>query len=659
MKPNKITQLIHGMSNNRDVSYRVRRASPLPTYLFMTVILLFLVTYRVSAQAEDLLSAVENETTFRNTVIPYNDPITLANRFYGIEAPPAPTEITPLSIGDRQEFWASDNSSGSTRQLNATLEAIGQYAYFWVENGQDVERSDLQDLADAFDTEIYYQVRDIWGSEPYFGVDGDPKLHILFARGLGASTAAYFSRRHNYPEIIMTHSNAREMFFVNLSTTPDVNSAFLRSTLAHEFQHMIRSRVKPNEDSWLNEGFSTFTEGYLGYEAARRYPNEFLREPETQLTTFGLAKNRLAEYGAGFLFVTYLYDQYGMDAIQALSERALSDNSTMSGIFAVGDVASSFGGMDESGFFADWAVANLIQNRSISPFRYGYNSLTQLIPPSVRQLNGRSATIERQLGQYATHYYELADFSGGDTISMSLDIPRIAPLIPVSPTSGEKFWYSNRGDVIHTRLYQTFDLTGVTTATLTYQIWTELEEQWDYGYVFISADGGESWQTLQTDYMTTENQLGNLYGDAGYSFLSGGWIKEQLILDEFVGGEVIISFELVTDDAINFAGMALDDVAIPEIGYYSDFETDNGGWVSEGWVWITNEIVQLAALQVVQRLPDEIQRDVIYSPSQRSEAIISEQIDPQAEAVWIIISPLAPITTIPTDYTLEIELTSP
>lgn len=292
MKPNKITQLIHGMSNNRDVSYRVRRASPLPTYLFMTVILLFLVTYRVSAQAEDLLSAVENETTFRNTVIPYNDPITLANRFYGIEAPPAPTEITPLSIGDRQEFWASDNSSGSTRQLNATLEAIGQYAYFWVENGQDVERSDLQDLADAFDTEIYYQVRDIWGSEPYFGVDGDPKLHILFARGLGASTAAYFSRRHNYPEIIMTHSNAREMFFVNLSTTPDVNSAFLRSTLAHEFQHMIRSRVKPNEDSWLNEGFSTFTEGYLGYEAARRYPNEFLREPETQLTTFGLAKNR-------------------------------------------------------------------------------------------------------------------------------------------------------------------------------------------------------------------------------------------------------------------------------------------------------------------------------------------------------------------------------
>ncbi len=654
MKPNKATQWMTNMKLSTSPLNPLsawREGFRLWIYPFsykpilMFIIILLAIPYSLFAQDEAPIdTALETLRTLQTTHIPQNDPINLAYRFYEVEAPPAPVQTIPYQRGDQDEFWVSDNNSGTTRRLNATLEAVGQFAYFWIEDGEPVNEDDLHDLAVTFDAEIYTQVRDIWGSEPLLGVDGDARLHILFARGLGASTAAYFARRHNYPEAVLAHSNAREMFFVNLSNIPTVNSSFLQSTLAHEFQHMIRANTTPNEDAWLNEGFSTFTEGYLGYEAAGRYPNEFLREPDTQLTVFGVAPNRLAEYGAGYLFVNYLYDRFGLEAVQALS------NNPLNGMFGVDEVTQAFGNVSSDEFFADWVVANLVQD---GRWELGYQQPRGLMPPHIHRASGKWFNTTQSLSQYATHYYELADAEDYSQIEIVLSLPDIAQLVPIEAYSGEKFWYSNRGDISHTRLYREFDLTAVTSATLTYQLWANLEEQWDYGYLLISTDSGATWQTLQTEHMTTDNRLGNLYGEAGYSFSSHKWLKEQIILDEFVGQKVIISFELITDDAINYEGMVLDDIAIPEIDYYADFETDNGGWISEGWVWVTNQIPQQAWVQVIQYYPTGIQIDRWLLPNNPT---ISIGLLDDVESVVMAISPIAPVTTVPTNYELAVEL---
>ena len=618
-------------------------------YLVSLLAMFMLIFIPYSLSAQDTMppsSPQDTVTALENAVIPINDPFTIANRLYGIEAPPAPTEAPPYRRGERSEFWVSDNSAGQSRQIMAELEVIGLHAYFWVEVGADVRLRDLQALADAFDNDIYQQVRDIWGSEPYLGVDGDPRVHILFARGLGFGTAAYFSRRHNYPEIVSQHSNAREMFFVNLSTIGNINSSFLRSTLAHEFQHMIRANITPNEDSWLNEAFSTFTEGYLGYEAAERYPAEFLNAPETQLTTFGIAPNRLAEYGAGYLFMTYIYNHYGIEAIQALSANPLNS------MFGVQDVMMDVAVTSHQELFADWVLANLIQDVNLREL-YGYYSLNNLIPPATRRLNGRKNQLDRTLSQYATHYYQLSDWRRGDTLTLSLDMPDTAPLVHTDAHSGERFWYSNRADVSHMRLYRQFDLSDVTSATFTYQLWADLEPDWDYGYLLISTDDGVSWQTIQTETMTTANPVGNRYGDVAYSLSTGRWIKEQVILDEYVGGEIWLSFELITDDAVNYSGIVIDDVALPEIGYYSDFETDDGGWISEGWVWVTNHIPQQAWLQVVQYLPDDV---IVHRWFLPTWDITPITIDSRTETIFIAMSPIARVTTIPVEYNLTIRL---
>ncbi|MCL4254226.1 MAG: immune inhibitor A, partial [Anaerolineae bacterium] len=241
----------------------------------------------------------------------------------------------------------------------------------------------------------------------------------------------------------------------------------------------------------------------------------------------------------------------------------------------------------------------------------------------------------------------------GDRLIMTLDMSETAPLVQTDPHSGERFWYSNRADVSHTRLYRQFDLSDVTSATFTYQLWADLEPDWDYGYLLISTDDGVSWQTIQTETMTTTNPVGNRYGDAAYSLSTGRWIKEQVILDAYVGGEIWLSFELITDDAVNYSGMVIDDVALPEIGYYSDFEMDDGGWISEGWAWVTNHVPQQAWLQVVQRLPDSVIVHKWFAPSWEISPVT---IDNRTQAVFIAISPIAQVTTVPVEYNLTIRL---
>ena len=43
----------------------------------------------------------------------------------------------------------------------------------------------------------------------------------------------------------------------------------------------------------------------------------------------------------------------------------------------------------------------------------------------------------------------------------------------------------------------------------------------------------------------------------------------------------------------------LDDISIPEIGYSSDFEADNGGWESTGFVRVENILPQTFRLALI------------------------------------------------------------
>ncbi|MFW5748478.1 MAG: hypothetical protein ACOCYT_02565 [Chloroflexota bacterium] len=581
--------------------------------------------------------------------VPPLDPVRLAAELRGVSpdtdadaSRPAPT------VGLRDQFWVSDLQNSF--QVEAELLAIGEHSYIWVESGAPVSRDEAETLAQAFDTQVYEPVRALWGPEPSPGIDGDTRLHILFAYNLGAGTGAYFTQRHAYPDEVLDFSNEREMFFVNLSAFgTNIATQEMITVLAHEFQHMIRFNQDVNEATWLNEGYSTFTEYTIDPAATRRYPGYFLPVPDTQLNTFGLVGTSTdPNYGAGFLFVTYFYQRFGPEGIARLSEQ------TANGMQAVDIALAALGGPDADGFFADWVLANLINNPDFADGLYSYPPDVLMMPPAGQFIRADEMPLSlgRSAAPYSTTYYDVRGLDGQRTLEVRLDMPGTTRLIPTDAYDGSYMWYGNRADSSMTTLTRSFDLGDVETATLEFQSWYAIEENWDYAYVMASRDNAITWEILPTNHTTLENPFGNSYGPA-FTGYSAGWVQQQADLSTYAGDEVLVRFAYITDDAVNEPGFAVDAITIPEIGYSTSAEssTDADGWQSDGWLRMDNILPQRAWVQVVSYAGDQ-PLAVTRLHAAGDDAPWTIELPAATTRAVVAVSPYAPLTTVPVEYTL-------
>ena len=53
-------------------------------------------------------------------------------------------------------------------------------------------------------------------------------------------------------------------------------------------------------------------------------------------------------------------------------------------------------------------------------------------------------------------------------------------------------------------------------------------------------------------------------------------------LSAYAGKEILLRFEMVTDDAVNKPGLLIDNLRIPEINWQDDVETGEQDWTSRG-----------------------------------------------------------------------------
>jgi len=586
-------------------------------------------------------------TALHEADIQPRDRIVLAQALSGVTtiAPP-PSQPVEYQVGARQTFMVSNSTARENTQVEAQLAAAGQHILIWVDLRADYDPADIIALADSFDTFIYPKVRALWGSEAIPGIDGDSRVFALFAYGLGDGVGAYFSSDHIYPSEVVSTSNEHEMFIYNLDAYEnDLASPEVQSTTAHEFQHMIRENINRNPDTWVNEGLSVFTEIYMGYPDSALITSVYLSMPFTQLNTWADEGPRAPHYGGSGLFFTYLYERFGSAALQAVSA------SEASGLVAVNDALITLGHEGVEDFFADFAVANIAASPLADDGQWGY----RMIEP------GRAFhyTVSRypythtdEINPYSVDYFAVGQLKT-DTLRLSLTLPATLRAVPIDAASGQKMWYSHRGDNSITTLTREFDLTGLKSAELRYKTWYWYEEEWDYGYLMVSTDGAQTWDILPTPYTSTENPQNTSYG-AGYTGQSGGWLEESVSLDAYAGQKIHIRFASITDDAVTQPGMTLDDIRLDALGYASDFESDDGGWQASGWVWIDNILPQKTYVQIIQMLPDDgikITRQVLDDDSGTWDFAL----DPKRERTFVAISPVAPVTTESMTYTLTLE----
>ena len=600
--------------------------------------------------------AEETKLTFENAIIPVSDPIELAKRLQGKQNLPRNLEfpLETYQVGDSRSFWVTNSDTNQNSQIDAALAYVTDHVYFWVEEGVRYNKRDLQALVDTFETQTYPRNREFFGSEWTPGVDADPHLYILYAEGLGGSVAGYFSPADQYLPLVRTDSNGHEMFFISADHV-DLAEEFAYGVLAHEFQHMIHWYGDRNEETWMNEGFSDlamFLNDYSIGGADRVY----VQQPDIQLTDWPSdPSNRTAHYGASFLFLTYFLDRFGEAATKALvAEPANGMVSIDKVLKMLGAVDGSTGKVIEADdVFADWVIASFLQDQKVADGRYTYHNYPAAPDPEETEVieDCPTQTGGRDVRQYGVDYVSL-ECRGEYTLRF--EGTQEVGAIPAEPRSGAYVFYSNQGDESDMTLTRTFDFSQHSgPLTLSYWTWYDLEQDYDYLYLTASLDG-ENWQILTTPSGTSSDPVGNSFG-WGYTGSSGdgpAWIQEQVDLSQFAGKQVQIRFEYVTDAAVNGEGFMLDDVAVPEAGYFTDFESDSGGWSPQGFVRIQNALPQTFRLSLI-RLGRGTSVEQIELPADNLLEIPIE-IGGDVRRIILVVSGTTRFTRQPASYTMEI-----
>ncbi len=286
-------------------------------------------------------------------------------------------------LGEQLNFYvdASYDQQGRS-QVAATLKKIGNYIYFYVENDywndlSSVKKNalavELNNLANEFDQVIYSKSRSVFGSEWNPGIDNDQRITVLLTQ-LKVTAGGYIRTHDEYLQSQVASSNQREMIYLN---APNVFSSINNSFLAHEFQHLISFYQKSvlynlEEEVWLNESRSEYAPTACGYND--KYAGSYLADRvdifiDSPTDPLGEWKNRIEDYGAASVFIHYLTGHYGDNLI---TQMVLNEQT---GIKSVNRALANLGeDKTFSDIFADWAVANYLNDCQIGSGLYCYNN---------------------------------------------------------------------------------------------------------------------------------------------------------------------------------------------------------------------------------------------------------------------------------------------
>jgi Zinc carboxypeptidase len=185
---------------------------------------------------------------------------------------------------------------------------------------------------------------------------------------------------------------------------------------------------------------------------------------------------------------------------------------------------------------------------------------------------------------------------------------------PFDPHSGERYVYSQIGDISYKRLTRTITVPSG-GANLSFWVSHDTEIEWDHFFVEARTPGQDDWTTLPDANLHTTQSTGQSC-PAGWRELhphldhyqtlnadgtcsptgstptpgawhaasgpSGGWQQWSVDLSAYEGGQVEVSLAYVSDWAVQGLGVFLDDIEVSTGEGSTDFETDLGGWTVTG-----------------------------------------------------------------------------
>lgn len=351
--------------------------------------------------------------------------------------PSAPGQnVAQLALGDARSFFAIDFKTHEQYTVKATLRAVGKFCYLFVEDSQwrrTVTAAHVESMRRAFDDAvpanpaqgIYQTETALFGPPP--DIDGDPRIYLLLldirdgANAGSGFIAGFFSPIDQqrgvlqHPELgVPIRSNERDMIYID--THPlDVGGREGHGVLAHEFQHLIHWRHDRDEETWVNEGCSDYAMFICGYSPQSHIAG-FETTPYVSLTSWPKGTlSQLAHYGAAYLWMLYLHEHYGDSGtiVAIVKNRG-------NGIIGINNALRSRGVLKTfSSIFADWKIANFLDDTEFALGQYGYRN--QRLNTRIRRTHRSypAAADGNALHPYASHYIVFNASSGESGLSVS------------------------------------------------------------------------------------------------------------------------------------------------------------------------------------------------------------------------------------------------
>jgi hypothetical protein len=181
-------------------------------------------------------------------------------------------------------------------------------------------------------------------------------------------------------------------------------------------------------------------------------------------------------------------------------------------------------------------------------------------------------------------------------------------------------------------------------------VWFSIEEDWDYAYLEVSGDGGETWTILETPLTSSEDPLDVSFGP-GYTGSTDGWQKDSVSLDNWSGQEIMVRFQYITDAAIHDHGLCLRSLAASAGERALPVE-----WIPNGFVWSNNLVRQGFLVQVVYEGREGSPNHVIQMTlDSNNRGELTLEPDTTARRIVAVIQSMAPSTRMPAGYTMRLE----
>jgi len=335
-----------------------------------------------------------------------------------------------FQVGTQQTWRAVNFNSNSYYNVNSTCRAVGTNCYIFVENsiwGNSVTDAGVNAVVNAFDNQtpanankgIFETVTGVFGNPP--DRDQDPRIIILILDIQDSYNppdnigyiAGYFSTVNQ--SLSDQNSNKAEIFYIdgvqsNLTTTGGLNMAM--STVAHEFQHMIRfaqfDMFGIGEETFYDECLSLSAEIVCGYSVYNQslYANEtnyFL----TDWRPLGDSKV-YNDYSRAAKLGLYLYEQFGTGFFTRYRNNKVPNKDGF-----IRSINESGTGRTYASVLGDWFVANYLNNRNVD-LRYGYN-YSPIVQVASTEHFSPEVTRTNNVMNFASQYIA---FTGGSNLSI-------------------------------------------------------------------------------------------------------------------------------------------------------------------------------------------------------------------------------------------------